>query len=293
MLSFWGHNGSGKSTLAKHLNGLLAPTVGNVLVKGWNTKESNHLRAIRSTVGMVFQTPDNQIVATIVEEDVAFGPENLGIPREEMLKRVDWSLEQVNMSEFRHRAPHLLSGGQKQRICIAGVLAMQPDVLVLDESTAMLDPMGRQEVLQVAQRLNREQGTTVVAITHFMQEAIAVVALRHRHGGGESTSKGHLNSSGKSTAYVSSTDIPPRHRNCPRPPRRFDFPADILAVEELVAVNLYPTLHIHFASPASYEIRAREAASKAATRNLQRADYYAPFGARLHARHTVAGARAA
>jgi len=167
-----GHNGSGKSTLAKQLNGLLAPTEGDVLVREWNTKELHHLRDIRSTVGMVFQTPDNQIVATIVEEDVAFGPENLGVPRDEMVRRVDWSLEQVDMSELRHRAPHLLSGGQKQRVCIAGVLAMQPEVLVLDESTAMLDPLGRQEVLAVAHRLNREQGTTVVAITHFMHEAV-------------------------------------------------------------------------------------------------------------------------
>ncbi|MBX3011158.1 MAG: energy-coupling factor transporter ATPase [Caldilineaceae bacterium] len=168
-----GHNGSGKSTLARHLNGLLLPTQGDVWVKAWNTKDKQALRAIRATVGMVFQTPDNQIVATIVEEDVAFGPENLAVPPAEMSKRVQWSLEQVDMWAFRHRAPHLLSGGQKQRICIAGVLAMQPDVLVLDESTAMLDPRGREEVLAVAHRLHREQGVTVVAITHFMQEAVA------------------------------------------------------------------------------------------------------------------------
>ena len=168
-----GHNGSGKSTLARHLNGLLLPTQGEVWVKEWNTKDVNALRAIRSTVGMVFQTPDNQIVATIVEEDVAFGPENLGIAHEEMVRRVTWSLETVDMWDFRHRAPHLLSGGQKQRVCIAGVLAMQPEVLVLDESTAMLDPLGRQEVLAIAQRLNREQGVTVIAVTHFMEEAVA------------------------------------------------------------------------------------------------------------------------
>lgn len=167
-----GHNGSGKSTLAKHLNALLLPTQGEVWVKEWNTRERSHLREIRSTVGMVFQHPDNQIVATIVEEDIAFGPENLGVPRAEIRRRVDWSLEQVAMQPFRHRAPHLLSGGQKQRICIAGVLAMQPEVLVLDEATAMLDPQGRKEVLDIARRLNQEQGVTIVAVTHFMREAI-------------------------------------------------------------------------------------------------------------------------
>ncbi len=167
-----GHNGSGKSTLAKHLNALLLPTRGEVWVKEWNTKDKSHLRDIRSTVGMVFQTPDNQLVATIVEEDVAFGPENLGLPHDEIVRRVDWSLERVDMSSFRHRAPHLLSGGQKQRICIAGTLAMKPQVLVLDESTAMLDPLGRREVLDVARRLNREEGVTVVAITHHMDEAV-------------------------------------------------------------------------------------------------------------------------
>ena len=167
-----GANGSGKSTLAKHLNALLLPTEGDVWVKTWNTRDAGHTLEIRATVGMVFQTPDNQIIATIVEEDVAFGPENLGIPHDEMVRRVNWSLDQVGMLPFRQRAPHLLSGGQKQRICIAGVLAMQPEVLVLDEATAMLDPVGRQEVLDVARRLNREQGVTVVAITHFMREAI-------------------------------------------------------------------------------------------------------------------------
>jgi len=167
-----GHNGSGKSTLAKHLNALLLPTTGDVWVKTWNTRTRAHLRDIRSTVGMVFQHPDNQIVATIVEEDVAFGPENLGIPRPEILRRVDWALDSVEMQQYRQRAAHQLSGGQKQRICIAGVLAMQPDVLVLDEATAMLDPLGRAEVLTIARRLNREQGVTIVAVTHFMREAV-------------------------------------------------------------------------------------------------------------------------
>ncbi|MBK8050502.1 MAG: energy-coupling factor transporter ATPase [Anaerolineales bacterium] len=167
-----GHNGSGKSTLAQHLNTLLWPTQGAVWGKEWNTRDVKRTLDIRRTVGMVFQHPDNQIVATVVEEDVAFGPENLGIPREELLRRVDWSLEQVEMQAYRTRAPHQLSGGQKQRICIAGVLAMQPEVLVLDESTAMLDPQGRNEVLAIAHRLNREQGVTVVAVTHFMREAV-------------------------------------------------------------------------------------------------------------------------
>jgi energy-coupling factor transporter ATPase len=171
-LAIVGHNGSGKSTLAKHLNGLLLPTGGDVWVKEWNTRDRRNMRAIRSTVGMVFQTPDNQIVATIVEEDVAFGPENLGVPHDEIVERVDWSLEQVDMTAFRHRVPHMLSGGQKQRVCIAGMLAMRPDVLVLDEATAMLDPLGRKEVLSIARRLNQEAGTTIVAITHFMGEAV-------------------------------------------------------------------------------------------------------------------------
>ena len=167
-----GHNGSGKSTLAKHLNALLLPSSGDVYVRDWNTRDLRRTLDIRRTVGMVFQHPDNQIVATIVEEDVAFGPENLGVPRPELLERVDWALDLVEMQQYRTRGPHQLSGGQKQRICIAGVLAMQPDVLVLDEATAMLDPIGRKEVLEVARRLNRERGVTVIAVTHFMREAL-------------------------------------------------------------------------------------------------------------------------
>ncbi len=166
-----GHNGSGKSTLAKHLNALLLPTQGEVWIKGMNTKDLDRTLDIRSSVGMVFQIPDNQIVATIVEADVAFGPENLGIPPAEIRQRVDWALGVVDMLPCRNRAPHLLSAGQKQRVAIAGIMAMKPDVLVLDESTAMLDPIGRQDVLAAVRRLNREEGVTVLAITHFMHEA--------------------------------------------------------------------------------------------------------------------------
>ncbi len=172
-----GHNGSGKSTLARHLNALLLPDRGEVSIKGWKTTDLSRLREIRSTVGMVFQNPDNQIVATIVEEDVAFGPENLGIPPGEIRERVDQSLEWTGLTELRHRAPHLLSGGQKQRVCIAGVLALRPQVLVLDEATAMLDPQGRRQVLDLVHRLNREHGITIVAITHHMEEAVAADRL--------------------------------------------------------------------------------------------------------------------
>jgi energy-coupling factor transporter ATPase len=166
-----GHNGSGKSTLARLLNALLRPTQGEVWVKGMDTRDKSNTLAIRSSVGMVFQVPDNQIVATVVEEDVAFGPENLGVREDELRRRVDWALDVVGMQAYRHRAPHRLSAGQKQRIAIAGVIAMKPEVLVLDEATAMLDPEGRRDVLAAVRRLNGE-GVTVIAITHFMHEAI-------------------------------------------------------------------------------------------------------------------------
>lgn len=166
-----GHNGSGKSTLAKHLNGFLQPQEGRVLVEGIDTKEEGRIYDIRQKVGMVFQNPDNQIVTTVVEEDVAFALENLGIPPEEIRKRIDWAMDIAGITEYKDRAPHQLSGGQKQRVAIAGVVAMVPDYLVLDESTAMLDPKGREEVMNTISFLNKDQGITVVHITHYMEEA--------------------------------------------------------------------------------------------------------------------------
>ena len=166
-----GKNGSGKSTLAKNLNGLLLPTEGDILVADYNTKDDAHIWDVRQTAGMVFQNPDNQIVATVVEEDVAFGLENLGVPPAEIRKRVDAALKDVGMYEFRKHAPHQLSGGQKQRIAIAGIIAMRPKLIILDEPTAMLDPRGRHEVLSTVKKLNREDGVTVLLITHYMEEA--------------------------------------------------------------------------------------------------------------------------
>ena len=166
-----GHNGSGKSTLAKHMNAVLLPGGGTVWVDGMDTKDESLLLEIRRQVGMVFQNPDNQIVANVVEEDVAFAPENLGVPTEEIRRRVDEALKAVGMDQFVTHAPHLLSGGQKQRIAIAGVIAMEPACIVLDEATAMLDPIGRREVLSTVHRLNREKDITVILITHHMNEA--------------------------------------------------------------------------------------------------------------------------
>ncbi|MDD4074618.1 MAG: energy-coupling factor transporter ATPase [Eubacteriales bacterium] len=171
-LAVAGHNGSGKSTLAKHLNALLLPTSGDVLVSGMNTKDEANTLAIRQTVGMVFQNPDNQIVTTVVEEDVGFGPENLGVPTEEIITRVREALSDVEMTEMARSAPHMLSGGQKQRVAIAGMLAMRPRVIVLDEATAMLDPKGRRDVLRIIRELNRSRGMTVVMITQYMEEAV-------------------------------------------------------------------------------------------------------------------------
>ena len=167
-----GHNGSGKSTLAKHMNAVLLPTGGKVWVEGMDTQDAQLLLEIRRRIGMVFQNPDNQIVANVVEEDVAFAPENLGVPSAEIRRRVDDALEAVGMAEYARHAPHLLSGGQKQRVAIAGVIAMAPECIVLDEATAMLDPAGRREVLSAIRALNQERGITVVLITHHMDEAM-------------------------------------------------------------------------------------------------------------------------
>lgn len=177
-----GKNGSGKSTLAKNLNGLLLPTEGDILVADYNTKDDAHIWDVRQTAGMVFQNPDNQLVSAIVEDDVAFGPENLGVDPQEIRQRVDLALEAVNMGQFKNKAPHLLSGGQKQRIAIAGVVAMKPRCIIFDEPTAMLDPKGRKEIMAIIDELHRE-GITVVLITHFMEEAVRADRVMIMHEG--------------------------------------------------------------------------------------------------------------
>ena len=167
-----GRNGSGKSTFAKLVNALNLPTSGKMVVAGMDTAQEANMLDIRKTAGMVFQNPDNQLVATIVEEDIAFGPENLGLPREEIYERIDYALKTVHMEEYRHHAPHMLSGGQKQRIAIAGVLAMKPQLILFDESTAMLDPKGRKDILSIIKKLNKEEHITIILITHYMDEAV-------------------------------------------------------------------------------------------------------------------------
>jgi len=171
-ISILGHNGSGKSTLAKMFNGLLLPEEGSVEIFGLNTNDKKSLISIRESVGMVFQNPDNQMVATIVEDDVAFGPENIGVPQQEIVERVNKALDDVGMIEYRDKTPYRLSGGQKQRIAIAGVLALLPKIIVFDESTAMLDPKGRKEIIDIAKKLNKEKNITIINITHFMDEAV-------------------------------------------------------------------------------------------------------------------------
>lgn len=167
-----GHNGSGKSTVAKHINALLSPTEGTVIVNGMDTKDEEHLWDIRRSAGMVFQNPDNQIIATVVEEDVAFGPENIGVPTEEIWRRVEESLTAVGMTAYRNHSPNKLSGGQKQRVAIAGIMAMRPECIILDEPTAMLDPSGRKEVMRTVHELNKNEGVTILLITHYMDEVI-------------------------------------------------------------------------------------------------------------------------
>ncbi|MFG6331416.1 MAG: energy-coupling factor transporter ATPase, partial [Lachnospiraceae bacterium] len=169
-IAILGHNGSGKSTLAKHINAILTPTAGTLWVDGMDTKDDEKLWSIRQDAGMVFQNPDNQIIGTVVEEDVGFGPENLGVPTDEIWKRVEESLNAVGMLKYRHHSPNKLSGGQKQRVAIAGVMAMHPRCIVMDEPTAMLDPNGRAGVIRTARKLNREEGITIILITHYMEE---------------------------------------------------------------------------------------------------------------------------
>lgn len=183
-IAILGHNGSGKSTLSKHMNAILVPTDGTMWVDGKDTKEDAYLWDIRQSAGMVFQNPDNQIIGTVVEEDVGFGPENLGVPTEEIWKRVEESLQSVGMISYRHHSPNKLSGGQKQRVAIAGVMAMRPKCIVLDEPTAMLDPNGRKEVLRSVQELRRREHITVILITHYMEEVIDadhVIVMDHGH----------------------------------------------------------------------------------------------------------------
>ena len=177
-----GHNGSGKSTLAKHLNAILVPTEGSVWVNGKNTSNPEELWDVRQSAGMVFQNPDNQIIGTVVEEDVGFGPENLGVPTDEIWQRVEESLKAVGMIEYRHHSPNKLSGGQKQRVAIAGVVAMEPKCIVMDEPTAMLDPVGRKEVLKTVHKLRKQKNVTVILITHYMEEAMQadrIIAMEH------------------------------------------------------------------------------------------------------------------
>lgn len=231
-----GHNGSGKSTLAKHINALLLPTEGNLYVKGMDTLDEEKLWDIRSTAGMVFQNPDNQLVATIVEEDVAFGPENQGIEPEQIRERVDKALEIVEMTKYKEHAPHLLSGGQKQRIAIAGVLAMNPECIILDEPTAMLDPSGRIEVMETIKKLNREEGKTIVHITHYMDEAVdadRIVVMEQGEIVLEGTPKQVFSQVDKMKAFgldiPQVTELSYKLRN-----RGIDIPTNILTVEEMV-----------------------------------------------------------
>lgn len=231
-----GHNGSGKSTLAKHMNAILVPTEGTMWVDGRDTKKAEELWNVRQTAGMVFQNPDNQIIGTVVEEDVGFGPENLGVPTEEIWTRVEESLKAVGMIDYRHHSPNKLSGGQKQRVAIAGVVAMEPKCIVLDEPTAMLDPMGRKEVLRTVQELRKKKNVTVILITHYMEEVVEadlVYVMDH----------GHVVMQGTPREIFSQVDTLKKYRlDVPQATlladelikRGLDIPAGILTKEELV-----------------------------------------------------------
>lgn len=233
-----GHNGSGKSTFAKHINGLLLPTDGTVWVGGMDTKDEEHIWDVRKTAGMVFQNPDNQIIGTVVEEDVGFGPENLGVPTEEIWQRVEDSLKAVGMIEYRHHSPNKLSGGQKQRVAIAGVMAMRPKCIVLDEPTAMLDPNGRKEVLRSVMELRKREHITVILITHYMEEVVDadhVFVMDH----------GHVVMQGTPREIFSQVDTLKHYRlDVPQVTiladelrkRGLDIPAGVLKKEELVEI---------------------------------------------------------
>ena len=230
-----GHNGSGKSTFAKHINALVKPTAGTLWINGYDTKNDEFVWDIRQSAGMVFQNPDNQIVATVVEEDVAFGPENLGIEPEEIRKRVDAALSTVHMNEFRRSTPSKLSGGQKQRVAIAGVLAMKPECIVLDEPTAMLDPEGRQDVINTITRLNKEEKLTTVLITHYMDETVGadrIIVIDDGHVVMDGTPREVLVQVEKMKSYglevPQATEIAYNLRK-----RGIDIPADILTPEEM------------------------------------------------------------
>ena len=235
-IAILGHNGSGKSTLAKHLNAILVPTEGTVWVDGKNTSDPNELWNVRKSAGMVFQNPDNQIIGTVVEEDVGFGPENLGVPTDEIWQRVEDSLKAVGMLSYRHHSPNKLSGGQKQRVAIAGVIAMKPRCIVLDEPTAMLDPNGRKEVLRTVEELRRKEKVTVILITHYMEEVIdadKVFVIDH----------GHVVMEGTPREIFSQVDTLKKYRlDVPQvtiladelKKRGLDIPAGILRKEELV-----------------------------------------------------------
>ena len=235
-IAILGHNGSGKSTLAKHINALLAPTEGSLWVDGKDVTQEENILPVRKTAGMVFQNPDNQIIASVVEEDVGFGPENIGVPTDEIWQRVEESLKSVGMLQYRHHSPNKLSGGQKQRVAIAGVMAMEPKCIVLDEPTAMLDPNGRKEVLHAAHELNRKKGVTILLITHYMEEVVDADYVYVMD-------KGHVVMQGTPGEIFSQVDTLKKYRlDVPQvtllahelKKAGLDLPAGILSIEELV-----------------------------------------------------------
>ena len=235
-IAILGHNGSGKSTLAKHINAILTPSAGTMWVDGRDTKKPEELWNVRQAAGMVFQNPDNQIIGTVVEEDVGFGPENLGVPTDEIWTRVEESLRSVGMIEYRHHSPNKLSGGQKQRVAIAGVVAMEPKCIVLDEPTAMLDPMGRKEVLKTVQKLRKEKHVTVILITHYMEEVVdadKVYVMDHGHVVMEDTPRNIFSQVDTLKKYR--LDVPQATLLADELRKRgLDIPAGILRKEELV-----------------------------------------------------------